>query len=167
MALYQNEQTQDIVHKNEKFDGFSNLALGVFFTVSSVSIIVVMLMFIFIWQPIWSSGFKDFHTISSAINQLDKTASPASQSMPILVKEIQKMNMTLSGMMAVMQEMEGSMTTIESMTPSINRMTPNINRMAASVEQMSRITTDQLTRMTYLISRIENKMPSTNMLPFW
>jgi methyl-accepting chemotaxis protein len=115
-------------------------------------------MFIFVWQPIWTEGFKDFHTISNAIDKLDKTAQPASDTIPLMLAEMVKMNKSMNGMQNIMREMNGSMENIEQMTPDIKRMTH-------SVDQMTVVMSNEMTRMTYLMGRIQNKIPSMNFMP--
>ena len=137
---------------------FHHLWIGVFFMVSSVSLIIVMSMFIFVWQPIWSEGFKDFHTISNAIDKLDKTAQPASDVIPLMLVEMTKMNENMNKMQNIMQEMNGSMESIEQMTPDIKRMTH-------SVDKMTVVMSTEMSRMTYLMSRVVKKIPSMNFMP--
>lgn len=71
---------------------FADLWKGIFFLVSSVSLIIVVMMFIFIWQPLWTAGFNDFHTVSTAIEKLDKTAKPASEVVPLMLVQMTEMN---------------------------------------------------------------------------
>lgn len=53
---------------------FAHLSVGVFFITSALSLVILMLMFIFVWQPIWTEGFKDFHTVSSAIKNIKRNS---------------------------------------------------------------------------------------------
>ena len=115
--------------------------------------------FIVIWQPIWTEGFKDFHTISNAIDKLDKTAQPASDTIPLMLVEMTKMNKSMNEMKNIMHNMGGSMENIEQMTPNIKRMTNSVN-------QLTVVMTTQIPRMSHLMGRVENKMPYMNFMPF-
>lgn len=110
--------------------------------VSSVSLCVILLMFIFVWQPIWTKGFSDFHTISEAISKLDQTAKPASKVAPLMLVEISKMNQTMNHM---------DMTML-----SVN----------TSVEHMSQSLSGQMGRMNYEVDRMGNKLSPFGMMPF-
>lgn len=128
---------------------FSNFSIGIFFMVSSLSIVILIFMFLWVWQPIWSDGFKDFHTISNAIEKLDKTAKPATDSIPTMLNEMTKMNRTMKEMVVIMKNMDESVAVIGEMTPAIKRMTLQIDR------------------MSYVLGRIDSKLPATNRIPFW
>lgn len=160
MSQPQSEQKHDLAGSEVKSKKIANLSMGIFFLISSLSLIIVMLMFIFVWQPIWTEGFKDFHTISNAIDKLNKTARPASATIPLMLEEMTRMNTSMNDMEMIMKNMHGSMENLE-------KMTPNINRMTVSIEQMTVVMSTQMTRMAYLMDKIEDKLPSTNMLPFW
>ncbi len=121
---------------------FSEIAKGIFFLVSSVSVIIVLLMFIFVWQPIWVKGFNDFHTISYAISKLDQTAKPASDVAPLMLTEISKMNKT------------------------INNMDSTMLRVNTSMEQMTMVLQNQMGRMNYEVDRMGDKMSPMGMMPF-
>ncbi len=125
-----------------------------------------MSMFIFVWQPIWTDGFKDFHTISTAIDKLDKTAQPASATIPVMLEEMTKMNQSMNEMEVIMTDMHGSMVSLEEMTPEIKSMNTSVERMTTSVEQMTVVIATHLGRMTFLMEQIENKLPPTNMMPW-
>ena len=70
---------------------FASWCIGLFFLVSSISLGILMVMFIFVWQPIWSDGFKDFHNISDAISKLNETARPSAELALLLLTEIKKL----------------------------------------------------------------------------
>jgi len=112
-----------------------------------------------VWQPIWTDGFKDFHTISTAIDKLDKTAQPASATIPAMLEEMTKMNQSMNEMEVIMTDMHGSMVNLEEMTPEIKSMN-------TSVERMTVVIATHLGRMTFLMGQIENKLPPTNMMPW-
>ena len=158
MAQLQSDKKHDPADNEVNTRSFHHLWIGVFFMVSSVSLIIVMSMFIFVWQPIWSEGFKDFHTISNAIDKLDKTAQPASNVIPLMLVEMTKMNENMNKMQNIMREMNGSMESIEQMTPDIKRMTH-------SVDKMTVVMSTEMSRMTYLMSRVVKKIPSMNFMP--
>jgi hypothetical protein len=169
------EKHNPIINKlNTK--SFANFWVGIFFLLSSLALFILMMMFIFVWQPIWSEGFKDFHTISNAIDNLNKTAKPASDAVPLMLVEMNKMsenmyqmnttlyqmnrmNNTLNEMQNIMQGMNASMGNIEQMTPEVKRMT-------LSIEQMTMVLSTEIPRMTYTMGRLNNKMPSMDFMPF-
>jgi len=121
---------------------FVHLSIGIFFSISTISLIVLMLMFIFVWQPIWTEGFKDFHTISGAIIKLNETAKPASLIAPEMLIEMKKMT--------------GSMEQIE----------VSVNNMNYSVDHMGRAVTQQMQRMNYEVDQMGNKFSPSGMMPF-
>ncbi|MBL7004217.1 MAG: hypothetical protein ISR69_09350 [Gammaproteobacteria bacterium] len=144
---------------NSRFKGFANFWHGMFFFVSSVFLAVLLFMFIYVWQPIWEEGFKDFHTISSAIAQLDETAKPASNTIPQMLAEMRSMNASMTNMTLIMQEMEASIDGIEEMTPALKTM-------SLSIEHMTLVVSNELPRMAYLLGRVENKIPNIDFMPF-
>ena len=159
MSELENEQKVVEPNKEIKSKKFANLWMGIFFMVSSLSLIVLMSMFVFVWQPIWTDGFKDFHTISTAIDKLDKTAQPASATIPAMLEEMTKMNQSMNEMEVIMTDMHGSMVNLEEMTSEIKSMN-------TSVERMTVVIATHLGRMTFLMGQIENKLPPTNMMPW-
>jgi len=169
----QSNQSEDLYVQECKARKYSNLARGFFFLVSAASLIAFMLMLIFVWQPIWSAGFKDFNTISNAIKELNKTAQPASASVPLMLSQMADMNDTMLDMKLVMLDMQSSMFTMEKMTPnvekmtnSVNNMSTSVNRMNTSVEHININMTNQLNRMSYLIDQMEDKFSPFGMMPF-
>ncbi|MBT5231207.1 MAG: hypothetical protein HOM11_13125, partial [Methylococcales bacterium] len=108
---------------------FSHLWVGIFFLISSFSLVILMWMFVFVWQPIWTAGFKDFHTISSAISQLDKTAQPVSETLPLMLETMSSMNHSMVKMQDIMKNMDSSMGNMEQMTPDIKKMTESMDQM--------------------------------------
>jgi hypothetical protein len=142
--LQSDEKHNPIINKiNTK--SFANFWMGMFFMVSTAALIIVMSMFVFVWQPIWTEGFKDFHTISNAIDKLDKTAKPASDAIPLMLVEMTKMQNT-------MRDMNDSMRHIEEMTPH--------------VKQMTMVLSTEMPRITYMLGRVENKVPNMDFMPF-
>jgi len=121
---------------------FAYLSAGVFFFASSVSLVILMLMFIFVWQPIWTEGFKDFHTISGAITKLNETAKPASELAPEMLVEIKKI------------------------TTSMNKIEINMNRINYSVDNMGRSMSGQLQMMNYEVDQMGDKFSPFGMMPF-
>jgi len=121
---------------------FSEIAKGIFFIISSVSVIIMMLMFVFVWQPIWVKGFGDFHTISDAISKLDKTAKPASAVAPLVLSEMSEMNQTIKNMDFTMI------------------------RINYSMEQMTLVLQSQMGRMNYEVDRMGDKISPMGMMPF-
>ena len=144
MTQVQSDEKHTVVNKIGT-KSFANFWTGMFFMTSSVSLIIAMLMFVFVWQPIWTEGFEDFHTISNAIDKLDKTAKPASDAIPLMLVEMNKMQNT-------MREMNDSMRHIEEMTPH--------------VKQMTMVLSTEMPRITYMLGRVENKVPNIDFMPF-
>ena len=121
---------------------FADLSIALFFTTASIALIVLMLMFIFVWQPIWTSGFKDFHTISGAISKLNETAKPASELAPEMLIEIKKI------------------------TKSMGKIETSMNSMDYSVDHMGRTMTNQMQMMNYGVDRMGTKLSPFGMMPF-
>ena len=159
MTKHQSDESHnpDIGKMNTK--SFANFWVGMFFLTSSASLFILMLMFIFVWQPIWTEGFKDFHTISNAIDKLDKTAEPASASIPLMLAEMNNMNKNMHAMKTIMQDMSDSIGHMEEMTPEIKKM-------ARSIEQMTLVLSTEIPRMSHIMGRLHNKMPNMDFMPF-
>ncbi len=176
MSQLQSDENQNPVINKMNTKSFANFWLGIFFLISSVSLFILMMMFIFVWQPIWTEGFKDFHTISNTIDKLNKTAKPASDTIPLMLKEMTKMNKNMYEMnrtIYVMNEMNKSMYDMQnimhSMSASIGnmeQMTPEIKRMALSIDQMTLVLSTEMPRMTYEMGRVNNKLPNMDFMPF-
>ena len=155
---------------------FTNLWIGIFFLLSSVSLCILMLMFIFVWQPIWTDGFEDFHTVSKAIDKLDKTAKPASEAIPLILAEMNQinknmyqMNTTLyemKRMSSSMHEMQNIMHSMRISIGKMEQMTPEVKSMRISIEHMTAVLSTEIPRMTYTMDRLNNKMPSMDFMPF-
>ena len=176
MTQHQSDEKQNPVINKTSPKSFTNFWAGMLFMTSSVSIIIVISMFVFVWQPIWTEGFKDFHTISNAIDRLDKTAKPASDTIPLMLAEMNKMNKNMYEMNKHMHEMYKMNKTIYEMQNimrdmgksmgNIEEMTPDIKRMTLSIEQMTMVLSTEIPRMTYLMGRVDNKMPNMDFMPF-
>ena len=121
---------------------FADLWRGIFFLVSSVSLVALMSMFFFVWQPIWTAGFKDFHSISVAIIRLNETAKPTSELAPAMLSEIKKMNVSMA------------------------RIETNMNSMNHSLDTMGRAITGQMYRMNYEVDEMGEKFSPFGMMPF-
>ena len=155
---------------------FANFWIGTFFLLSSISLFILMLMFLFVWQPIWTDGFKDFHTVSNAIDKLDKTAKPASEAIPLMLREMNQinknmyqMNTTLyemNRMSNTMHEMQNIMQSMSTSIGNMERMTPDIKRMALSIDQMTKVLSTEMPRLSYTMGRVNNKMPKMDFMPF-
>ena len=155
---------------------FAGYWAGIFFLLSSISLFILMMMFIFVWQPIWTAGFKDFHTVSNAIDRLDQTAKPASDAVPLMLLEMSKMNENMYQMNARLYEMsrmnetmfamQSSMQGMHASLATMEQMTPEIKRMTLSIEQMTMVLSTEMPRMTYSMDRLNNKMPSMDFMPF-
>ena len=175
MTQVQSDEKHTVVNKIGT-KSFANFWTGMFFMTSSVSLIISMLMFVFVWQPIWTEGFEDFHTISNAIDNLNQTAKPASDAVPLMLAEMNKMNNNMYEMNKHMQEMytmnknmlemQNTMRDMSASMGNIEEMTPNIKRMTLSIEQMTMVLSTELPRISFMMGRLDNKMPSMNFMPF-
>ena len=159
MSTFESESQQGAEKSTAKSKQFANIAIGLFFLISAISLVIFMVMLLTKWQPIWTEGFKDFHTISDAIGELDQTAQPASDVIPLMLAEMVQMNKNMNEMQTIMREMDQSMGEIE-------KVTPNIQQMTASINNMNVILQTQMTNMVYLMDRIENKLPDMDFMPF-
>lgn len=121
---------------------FAQLSIGIFFVASSISLVILMLMFIFVWQPIWTAGFKDFHTISGAIATLNETAKPASKIAPEILIEMNKI------------------------TKSMTQIETSVISMSYSVDYMGREMTGQMQIMNHEVDQMGNKLSPFGMMPF-
>ena len=148
---------------------FANFWRGVFFLVSSISIVVLMAMFIFVWQPIWTEGFKDFHTISAAISKLNETAKPSSEIAPLMLEEISKMNGSLGHIektMLTIDEINITMKSIGASMKTIEDINPNIVSMNYTMAQMNQTMLAQMRQMNYEVDQMGDKLSPFGMMPF-
>ncbi len=128
-----------------------------------------MAMFIFVWQPIWTAGFKDFHTISAAISTLNETAKPSSQIAPLLLDEISKMNESLGHIETTMLTIDEINTTMKSIGTSMNtieEINPNIVSINYTMAQMNQTMLAQMRQINYGVDRMGDKLSPFGMLPF-
>lgn len=175
MTQVQSDEKHTVINKRGT-KSFANFWTGMFFMTSSVSLIIAMLMFVFVWQPIWTEGFEDFHTISNAIDNLNQTAKPASDAVPLMLAEMNKMNNNMYEMNKHMQEMykmnknmlemQNTMRDMSASMVNIEKMTPNIKRMTLSIEQMTMVLSTELPRISFMMGRLDNKMPNMDFMPF-
>ena len=176
MTQLQSDEKHTTVINKIGTKNFSNFWAGIFFLTSSVSLVIAMLMFIFVWQPIWTEGFEDFHTVSTAIDKLNKTAKPASEAVPQMLVEMNQMNKSIYEMNKTMYEMHKMnknmyemLNMMQSMSASLENMeemTPNIKRMSLSIDQMTMVLSTELPRISHMMGRVDNKMPDMNFMPF-
>ena len=148
---------------------FADFWRGVFFLVSTISLIILMWMFIFIWQPVWTAGFKDFHTISGSISKLNETTKPTAEAAPLLLVEISKMNESLrhiKSTMLVIGEMNKSMSSIGTSMKTIEEINPNIVSMNYTMAQMNHTMLSQMRQMNYEVDQMGNKLSPLGMMPF-
>jgi len=148
---------------------FANFWTGIFFLISSVSLVIVMIMFIFVWQPIWTEGFKDFHTISTAIDKLDKTAKPASEAIPLMLVQMDQINEHMYQMNTTMHEMKKMSEIMSVMQNSMQDMSVsvgNMEEMTPEIKRMTMVLSNEMPRLTYTINRVNNKMPNMDFMPF-
>lgn len=157
----------DINKINSK--SFANFWMGIFFLISSVSLLILMMVFIFVWQPIWTEGFKDFHTISTAIDKLNKTAKPASEAIPLMLVQINQINQNMYQMNATMHEMKRMSKTMHEMQDTLQGMSVsigNMEEMTPEIKRMTMVLSSEMPRLSYTIGRVNNKMPNMGFMPF-
>ena len=126
-------------------------------------------MFVFVWQPIWTAGFKDFHTISAAISKLDETTKPTSEIAPLLLKEITKMNGSLGHIeatMLTMNEINKTMKNIGTSMKTIEDISPNIISMNYTMAEMNQTMLSQMRQMNYEVDQMGDKFSPFGMMPF-
>ncbi len=149
-----------------KMNNFADLMRALFYLVSGISIAIIMLMFVYVWQPIWVSGFQDFHTISQAINQLDKTAKPASEAVPLMLREMTEMTDTMKAMHVTMLDMQHSMVTLEDMNLKMARMTSSLDHMDYAVTDQMEQMTQIMEQINHLVWKMEKKFSPDGMMPY-
>ncbi len=148
---------------------FADLAKGFFYLVAGLSLVLMMLMFAFIWQPIWTAGFKDFHTISGAISELNETSRPTAEVAPLLLAEFRNMNDSLDHIEAEMLAIEQMRIILAGMGESIEsleQLNPSMLRINNSVDHMGQVLSNQMGVMNYEVDRMGNKLSPFGMLPF-
>ncbi len=148
---------------------FADFWRGVFFLLSSISLIIVMAMFVFVWQPIWTAGFKDFHTISAAISTLNETAKPSSEVAPLMLEEIAKMNSSLGHIeqtMLTIDEINSTMKSIGTSMKTIEDISPNIISMNYTMAEMNQTMLSQMRQMNYEVDQMGDKFSPFGMMPF-
>lgn len=131
---------------------FAEFWKAMFYLVSTVAVGTVLYLVVFIWQPLWTDGFKDFGDISSAIGRLDRTAKPVAEMAPLMLAEMDEMRLS-------MVEIQASMKTMEEMNPTIREMNHSVNRMTWVMDQ----------RMAHLggeMGSMNNRMSPAGMMPF-
>jgi len=148
---------------------FAEFWRGVFFLISSLSLIILMVMFIFVWQPIWTKGFKDFHTISGAISKLNETAKPTSEIAPLMLEEMAKMNGSLGHIettMLTIDEINKTMLSIGTSMKTIEDINPNIVSMNYTMMQMNQTLLGQMRQMNYEVDQMGDRFSPFGMMPF-
>ena len=176
MTQLQSEENHNSDTKKIKAKSFADFWIGVFFLLSSISLLILMMMFIFVWQPIWTEGFKDFHTISNAIDKLDKTAKPASEAIPLMLGQMSQINQHMYQMNTTMQEMKRMSQSMHDMQGTMREMNGtmhgmsvsvgNIEQMTPEIQRMTTVLSTEMPRLSWTISRVNNKMPNMDFMPF-
>ena len=167
IILTQLQSDENINKINNK--SFANFWTGIFFIISSVSLLIIMIMFIFVWQPIWTEGFKDFHTISTAIDKLDKTAKPASEAIPLMLVQMDQINQHMYQMNTTMHEMKKMSKIMREMQNTMHGMSVSVESMETmtpEIKRMSMVLSTEMPRLSYTIGRVNNKMPNMDFMPF-
>ena len=159
MTQLQSDKNNNQADNSSRENNFSDISKGLFYIVSSISLVTVMLMFVLVWQPIWSAGFKDFHTITNAINELNRTAKPATDTVPLMLDQMTEMNKSIADMKLTMHTMRDSMKNLE-------EITPHLEQMNTSIENMTIVLSTQMGQMTYLIDKMESKFSPGGMMPY-
>ena len=169
MTQIQSDENLDSDINKINAKSFANFWTGMFFLISSVSLLILMMMFIFVWQPIWTEGFKDFHTISNAIDKLDKTAKPASEAVPLMLTQMKQINQHMYQMNTTMYEMKRMSETMHEMQITMQGMSAsigNIEQMTPEIKRMTMVLSTEMPRLSYTIGRVNNKMPNMDFMPF-
>lgn len=131
---------------------FADLSRGLFYLVSTAAVSTLLYLVVFVWQPLWTDGFKDFGRISDAIHRLDRTAKPVAEMAPLMLGEMDHMRLHMA-------EIEASMKTMEEMNPTIKHMNHSVNRMSWIMDQ----------RMGHLageMGSMNQRMTPMGMMPF-
>jgi len=131
---------------------FTEFWKGMFFFVSTLTLSVFLYLVVFVWQPLWTDGFRNFGDISKAIMRLDRTAKPVAEMAPLMLGEMDEMRKT-------MVKMQQSMEIIEEMNPSVKEMTYSMNRMTWVIEQRMGMMTNEMDRMG-------DRFSPSGMMPF-
>ena len=128
-----------------------------------------MVMFIFVWQPIWTEGFQDFHNISDAIGKLNETAKPSAEIAPLMLSEIIKMSTSMTKMeetMVAMTEIRSIMTDMGESMKSLEKINPNIIEVNKSVNHLGQMISGQMGQMNYEVNHMSDRFSPMGMLPF-
>jgi len=128
-----------------------------------------MVMFIFVWQPIWTEGFKDFHTISGAISTLNETVKPTAKVAPLLLNEITEMNKSMGHIentMLTMNEIRNIMTNMGDSIKNLEEINPNIVKVNNSVDYMGQVMSGQLRIMNHEVDQMGDKFSPFGLMPF-
>jgi len=131
---------------------FTEFWKGMFFFVSTLTLSVFLYLVVFVWQPLWTDGFRNFGDISKAIMRLDRTAKPVAEMAPLMLGEMDEMRKT-------MVKMQQSMEIIEEMNPSVKEMNYSMNRMTWVIEQRMGMMTNEMDRMG-------DRFSPSGMMPF-
>ena len=131
---------------------FTEFWKGMFFFVSTLTLSVFLYLVVFVWQPLWTEGFRNFGDISKAIMRLDRTAKPVAEMAPLMLGEMDEMRKT-------MVKMQQSMEIIEEMNPSVKEMNYSMNRMTWVVDQ-------RMGTMNNEVDRMGDKLSPAGMMPF-
>ena len=131
---------------------FTEFWKGMFFFVSTLTLSVFLYLVVFVWQPLWTDGFRNFGDISKAIMRLDRTAKPVAEMAPLMLGEMDEMRKT-------MVKMQQSMEIFEEMNPSVKEMTYSMNRMTWVIEQRMGMMTNEMDRMG-------DRFSPSGMMPF-
>jgi hypothetical protein len=131
---------------------FAEVAKGLFYSVATVGLCIVLYLVVVVWQPIWTEGFKDFGSIASAIRNLDRTAKPVAEMAPLMLGEMDEMRQS-------MQEIQVSMGRMEKLNPSMHEMNNRMGRLTWVLEH-------RMGAMTGEMDRMSDKFSPTGMMPF-
>lgn len=121
---------------------FADFWRGMFYLCASVAVGVLLYMMIVVWQPLWTTGFSDFNSISLAIARLDQTTKPAVDLVPHMLQQMDLMNHNM-----------------QQMNQSLDTMNQNVN-------QMRLIMGYQMGNMNHQMDQINDKFTPFGMMPF-
>ncbi len=80
-----------------------------------------------------------------------------------MLQEMTRMNTSMNDMEVIMKDMHGSTVNLEEFTPNFRQITTSVGSMTQVMTGLS----IQMGRITFLIDKIEDKLPAANMILFW
>jgi hypothetical protein len=131
---------------------FADFWRAMFFFVSTITVCVLLYLVAIVWQPVWSSGFKNFDNISRSIMRLDRTAKPVAEMAPLMLGQMDEIR-------KIMMRMDTSMKTMETLSPNMLALNYSMNK-------MTWVLSNQMGVMTGQMDQMKNKFSPLGMMPF-